>query len=115
MKPIFLLCAASAGCAAASSMPQARFANAPVAWVVDDRRDVGKPPKNREVLPDLYVYDGTFQRPITRALELPRARRALGVNALDEVPDSTWFTNRIGTHELTPDEIRIGSVTDNRE
>ena len=115
MKPIFLLCAAAAGCAAASSMPQARFSNAPVAWVVDDRRDVGKPPETREFLPDLYVYDGTFQRPITRALELPRARRALGVNALDEVPDSTWFTNRIGTHELTPDEIKLGTVTDNPE
>jgi len=34
--------------------------------------------------------------------ELPRDRRALGVNALDEVPDSTWFTNRIGVRELTP-------------
>jgi hypothetical protein len=44
----------------------------------------------------------------TRPLELPRARRARGVNALDEVPDSTWFTNRIGVRDLTPDEIRAG-------
>ena len=32
--------------------------------------------------------------------ELPRSRRALGVNALDEVPDSTWFTNRLGVRDL---------------
>ncbi len=45
---------------------------------------------------------------MTRALDLPRARRAQGVNALDEVPDSTWFTNRIGVRELSPDEVRRG-------
>src|SRR6185503_7656071 len=49
-----------------------------------------------------------FFRLITRALEVPRHRRALGVNALDEVPDSTWFTNRIGTKDLTPDEVATG-------
>src|SRR5690606_30556138 len=28
-----------------------------------------------------------------------------GINALDEVPDSTWFTNRIGTRPVSPEEI----------
>jgi hypothetical protein len=41
-------------------------------------------------------------------MELPRDERALGVNALDEVPDSTWFTNRIGVRDLTPGELRTG-------
>ena len=49
-------------------------------------------------------------RRLTRKMEVPRPRRALGVNALDEVPDSTWFTNRIGIRTLTPDEIRNGPV-----
>ncbi|MBZ0233759.1 MAG: hypothetical protein K8M05_15635, partial [Deltaproteobacteria bacterium] len=35
-------------------------------------------------------------------------RRALGVNALDEVPDSTWFENRIGARDLSLDELRRG-------
>src|SRR5690606_12234662 len=49
-----------------------------------------------------------FIRRVTRALEVPRPQRALGVNALDEVPDSTWFTNRIGVRELSLDELRRG-------
>jgi hypothetical protein len=30
------------------------------------------------------------------------------VNSLDEVPDSTWFTNRIGVRELSIEELRRG-------
>ena len=108
-------CALLASCASSSIVPEVRFANAPIARVVNDRLDVSKPPEKRLFLPDLYVYDGTIGRRITRALELPRQRRALGVNALDEVPDSTWFTNRIGMRDLTPDEIRVGSATDDPE
>jgi hypothetical protein len=32
----------------------------------------------------------------------------MNANALDEVPDSTWFTNRIGVRELSPDEVARG-------
>ena len=34
-----------------------------------------------------------------------RARAAADVNALDEVPDSTWFTNRHGRRRLSPAEL----------
>ena len=37
--------------------------------------------------------------------------RALNVNTLDEVPDSSWFTNRIGRRPMTIDEIRRGPDT----
>ena len=106
-----------AGCAAgaSSSLPAARFANAPVVQAVNDRRDVPRPPSHRDYVADLYLFDGTFVRPVTRALELPRSHRAQGVNALDEVPDSTWFTNRIGTHDLTPAEIERGPITHDPE
>lgn len=36
------------------------------------------------------------------------ARRAGNVNALDEVVNSTWFTNRIGVRSLSDDELRFG-------
>jgi hypothetical protein len=36
--------------------------------------------------------------------------RALNVNSVDEVPDSTWFTNRIGRRPMTADEIARGPV-----
>src|SRR5688572_3178868 len=34
--------------------------------------------------------------------------RALNVNTLDEVPDSSWFTNRIGQRAMTVAEIVRG-------
>jgi hypothetical protein len=34
--------------------------------------------------------------------------RALNVNTLDEVPDSSWFTNRIGRREMSIEEIVRG-------
>ena len=34
--------------------------------------------------------------------------RAMNVNTMDEVPDSSWFTNRIGTREMTLEEIVRG-------
>jgi hypothetical protein len=36
-------------------------------------------------------------------------RPALNVNAWDEVPDSSWFTNRIGKRPLTREELLRGS------
>src|SRR5262245_13291748 len=38
----------------------------------------------------------------------PSGVRAQNVNTIDEVPDSSWFTNRIGTRALTIDEIVRG-------
>ena len=38
----------------------------------------------------------------------PSGVRAQNVNTIDEVPDSSWFTNRIGTTALTIDEIVRG-------
>jgi hypothetical protein len=38
---------------------------------------------------------------------------ALNVNTIDEVPDSSWFTNRIGARALTAEEIARGPDTSN--
>src|SRR5215510_12876482 len=38
----------------------------------------------------------------------PSGLRAQNVNSIDEVPDSSWFTNRIGTRAITIDEIVRG-------
>jgi hypothetical protein len=37
--------------------------------------------------------------------------KAVNVNTLDEVPDSTWFTNRIGRRELSIEELVRGPNT----
>jgi hypothetical protein len=39
-------------------------------------------------------------------------RRAMSINSIDEVPDSSWFTNRIlGPAPLTPDDVARGPNT----
>ncbi len=94
-----------ASCATTPSLPEVRFHNAEPAEVVNDRHDVPVQPAEREFVGYLYNLDGQFARRVTRALELNRHRRALGVNALDEVPTSTWFTNRIGVRDISPAEL----------
>jgi hypothetical protein len=103
--------AALAACASPPELPVARFANAPPVLAVNDRLDVPAPPAPREVFMDVYHWDAVVQRRVDRGLSLPRPRRALGSNALDEVPDSTWFTNRIGVRDMTLDELTTGPVT----
>ena len=39
----------------------------------------------------------------------PSGLRAKNINTIDEVPDSSWFTNRIGTRAVTTDEIIRGA------
>ena len=40
----------------------------------------------------------------------PSGTRARNVNTVDEVPDSSWFTNRIGAVAVTPDQITRGPI-----
>ncbi|MCL4810968.1 MAG: hypothetical protein KJ061_00710 [Vicinamibacteraceae bacterium] len=56
-------------------------------------------------IPDLY--DRVRHMMGDRSDE-PLDQRALNVNTIDEVPDSSWFTNRIGTRPFTADEVRRG-------
>jgi hypothetical protein len=38
----------------------------------------------------------------------PSGTRAQNINTIDEVPDSSWFTNRIGTREVSAAELQRG-------
>lgn len=58
-------------------------------------------------LSDLYDFvEHSFLGPGDKA-----PIRAVNVNTIDEVPDSSWFTNRAGTRPLTADEVRRGPDT----
>ena len=57
---------------------------------------------------DLF-YDLTYQLFVTPR-KVPTRPRALNVNTVDEVPDSSWFTNRIGARTLTAEEVVKGPV-----
>ena len=59
-----------------------------------------------------FVWDGMdamLFRPITRFLAVDPGGESVNVNALDEVPDSSWFTNRLGAQPVTPDDVTRGA------
>lgn len=61
------------------------------------------------------LWDGADQmafRPIARFWAVDPGRQAINVNSLDEVPDSSWFVNRIGKAPMTADEVRRGPCTE---
>jgi hypothetical protein len=105
---------------AASAAP---LEDVPVIWYEDDRRDIPKP---EERDPNL-LWDGPREsviRPMSRWTKPSRNLRhvsvlfggdhvpsAANVNALDEVPNSTWFTNRIGLFPMSADEVARGPMT----
>jgi hypothetical protein len=59
-----------------------------------DDRPLAKAPKPTEYSGSVYTLDAALFGPISRSLDVDVAGEATNVNAQDEVPDSTWFTNR---------------------
>src|SRR5262245_58963851 len=84
-------------------------------WVDFDMETIPEPKE----IETGYLYDwadGTLFRPFRKAFGLKRLagkKEALNVNTFDEVPDSSWFTNRIGQKELSPEDVRRGPNTSN--
>src|ERR1700722_10593584 len=64
-----------------------------------------KDPHHVSCAPEVYVsplyWDGADNmlfRPLSEAVGVEHHGEAVNVNSLDDVPDSSWFTNRIGAH-----------------
>ncbi len=97
---------------AAAAWDRPPLEDAPVIWYAGDDRQIGVP---AEYDPALIVteVDATVSQPVARALNPVRwfvgGGPAAGVNALDEVPDSAWFTNRMGLRRLSTLELATGS------
>jgi len=75
-----------------------------------------KDPKHIVCAPEVYVsplaWDGinnSVFRPLARVFAIDPAGEAVNVNSFDEVPDSAWFTNRIGVNPLTIEELMRGA------
>ena len=92
---------------AASGVQDTRFRNADPVWQVNDRVHTPQP-ETRGFARLLYYFDRFFFRRTTRLLEVPTARHAVNVNSVDEVPNSTWFTNRLGVGQLSPERVGQG-------
>jgi hypothetical protein len=73
-------------------------------------------PRHVSCAPEPYdapVYwdgaDNLFFRPLSETLGVVRSGEAINVNSLDEVPDSAWFTNRLGSRPMTLEELRLNA------
>lgn len=79
-------------------------------WQIDRDKDLIAQPKTNEQFKYSDIGEKYFFNPIERALDLGRhvQNQALNLNNFDEVPDSTWFTNRIGQKNLELTEIARG-------
>jgi hypothetical protein len=53
------------------------------------------------------LYEMTYNLFVTAGYK-PSGMRAKNINTIDEVPDSSWFTNRIGTTAVSLEEIARG-------
>ncbi|MDF3068110.1 MAG: hypothetical protein K0R38_3711, partial [Polyangiaceae bacterium] len=102
-----LLGLALLGCASASRFPL----KAPLT------RDADETPF--AAMPDEYyspfAWDGANYmvfHPIARLFAVDPAGPATNVNSLDEVPDSSWFENRLGVRRMTAEEVTRGPCGD---
>jgi hypothetical protein len=98
--------AIGAGTMLASAAAPKFYADDPV-WVERDTQDASSiKPLEMDLLVDIALNlfgKGKVTNP-------PAAQN---VNTIDEVPDSSWFTNRAGRRALTPEEVAIGPNTSN--
>lgn len=85
-----------------------KFKDQAVVWRVDDQHDIPEP-EEAEFHYVASAMDWYALRRLTRTLELRDTEAAHNVNALDEVPDSSWFENRIGVENLSPEDVARGT------
>jgi hypothetical protein len=110
------------GCASANG----RFPLKPPLWRDADMRPFSAecrpdpdPPKDdpghKVCTPEPYesplIWDGADNlvfRPTARFFAVDPGEEAVNVNSVDEVPDSSWFVNRIGRRPLSAEELAVG-------
>jgi len=105
-----VLCASlTFGCA--GSVPPARvFPDRPVAWQEHDDGDIARAPADTDLVDQdvTIVLRDSLAGEVDYYLTREGQRPARDVNALDEVPCSTWFCARNHHHAMSPAEAAIG-------
>jgi hypothetical protein len=101
-----------------SARQQLPFSKEKPIWLDFDMESI-KEPKGLE---SGYLFDfanGTIFQQVKHVFDIPRHGRALSgnpreaynFNTMDEVPDSSWFTNRNGRRRMSLQEIKRGPNT----
>lgn len=83
----------------------------------DDNKNINEPASRKPSLM-LTSVDRTFFDQMEEMFDIERSFRklfghpqqALNINSYDEVPNSSWFTNRHGMHRMSLEEIQNGRV-----
>lgn len=118
-----LLLLSVGGCASPSFQ---RFPLREPMWRDPDLQDVAsdcrKDPKNSskqlctpQPYESSFAWDGADNlvfRPMSRFFAVDPGGESINVNSLDETPDSSWFTNRIGVRTMTPAQVALGACPD---
>ena len=75
-----------------------------------------KDPAHMTCAPEPYVsplvWDGVDNmvfRPLAESFAFAATHEAVDVNSVDEVPDSSWFTNRLGVRPIGLEELQLGA------
>ena len=79
----------------------------PPLWIDADIHDIPEPAE-REISELFWIFYNSWLRHLDVS-EMHGHRSALNVNAWDEVPDSSWFTNRIGRRPMDVEEFLQGA------
>ena len=98
------LAVAAAGTMLTSAASPKFYPDDPV-WVEHDTQDAsGITPLEVDLFVDLTSN-------LVAGRNAPVSRRAANVNTVDEVPDSSWFTNRLGHRPMSPQDVAKGPNT----
>lgn len=68
----------------------------------------GPVPEKNDFMPASYQYDLLVRRPVVQGMEVSKHTPSRDVNAFDDVPSSSWYTQRLGYREITPEDLLRG-------
>jgi len=107
---VLVLLMLGAGCAHASAVRP--FGDALLVREDPDLDDWGPRPEPRRSTATWDAAEGLFFRAQLRTLAVEAPRQSVDVNALDEVPRSSFFVDRIGALPMTPEQVARGACAD---
>lgn len=127
VRPLDLLLLGLLGAPMACGGAARRFALRDPVWVDSDLRSVAVPcrrePNEKDrnharCTPEPYVSpliwdgaDNVIFRPFAELWAFEGSSEAVNVNSFDEVPDSAWFTNRLGVRAMDAAELLRGACS----
>jgi hypothetical protein len=88
----------------ASTQSPRFYSDDPIAWEPDSRDASGVQPWDIGLM-----YELSYNLFVTSGYK-PTNTRARNINTIDEVPDSSWFTNRIGSASISAAQLAGGPV-----